>query len=571
MSTEGDDVAADDRGADVSGTPVNTLTWTQPELLDDAMRAALVGPGAPFELVREEVLGASVDVFALRSRSVGELITAAEKHGDRAYLTGESIITFAELPGAVGIAAARLAAAGVSPGDRVVLSGPTSVSLCRTALGVAALGGVLVVVNPSWTVSELAHVLAATEPALVVGDDGPLGRVRETGVMSLDGSTMSFEELYAGDDPAPLPFASVDEDDPFAIVFTSGTTGRPKGAVLTHRNAVHFCLSNAATAFVNRLVSGVESPSSGYPQTVIAASPMFHISGLFGQLVNTLAWGIAVVVAPPGRWDETVHLELTQRHHVTGWSLVPTQLWRLVEHPEFARYDVSSLESVGGGGATFEPELLRTVAERIPHVSTGMRVGYGMTECTGTFTMLQPPFEAASLATVGGAVAGAEVTIRDVAGDVVPDGEIGEIWGRSSGVFAGYWRDDEATAAVLTADRWYRTGDYGRIVDGRLHLESRLRDMIIRGGENVYPIEIENRLVEHPDVVEAAVVGIAHRTLGQEVKAVIVVRAGATVSDDDVMSFCAETLVRYKVPSVIERLDVLPRNDVGKVLKERLR
>lgn len=137
--------------------------------------------------------------------------------------------------------------------------------------------------------------------------------------------------------------------------------------------------------------------------------------------------------------------------------------------------------------------------------------------------------------------------------------------------FAGYWRDDEATAAVLTADRWYRTGDYGRIVDGRLHLESRLRDMIIRGGENVYPIEIENRLVEHPDVVEAAVVGIAHRTLGQEVKAVIVVRAGATVSDDDVMSFCAETLVRYKVPSVIERLDVLPRNDVGKVLKERLR
>ena len=554
-------------GGDGSG-----LTWTQPDLLDDSMRTALVGPGAPFELIREDVLGASVEVFAARSRSVGELIDAAVAHGDRPYLTGPgATITFAELPASVGVAAARLAAAGVSAGDRVVVSGPTSVALCRTALGVAALGAVLVVVNPSWTVAELVQVLSSTEPTVVVGDPEPLARVREASVGTVAPTTLTFAELYSGDDPEARAFVEVDEDDPFAIVFTSGTTGRPKGAILTHRNAVHFCLSNAATAFVNRLVSGVETPSSGHPQTVIAASPMFHISGLLGQLVNTLAWGISVVVAPPGRWDETVHLELTERHHVTGWSLVPTQLWRLIEHPDLARFDVSSLESVGGGGATFEPELLRTVAERIPHVRTGMRVGYGMTECAGTFTMLQPPFEAETLATVGGAVAGAEVTIRDAAGNVVPDGEIGEIWGRSSGVFAGYWRDEEATAAVLTPDRWYRTGDYGRIVDGRLHLESRLRDLIIRGGENVYPIEIENRLVEHPDIIEAAVVGVAHRTLGQEVKAVIVVRDGATVTDDDVSSFCAETLVRYKVPSAVERLDVLPRNDVGKVLKERLR
>ena len=544
------------------------LRWTQPDLLDEAMYGGLVGPGAPFELVVEDVLGAPVQVFAIRSRSVGELITAAADHGDRAYLVGpDADITFAGLPSAVGIAAARLAAVGVSPGDRVVLTGPTSLELCRTALGVAALGAVLVVANPSWTVAELAHVLTATEPSVVLGEQDPLAKAIEAGAPT----TVTFTDLYAGPDPDPLPFAEVDEDDPFAIVFTSGTTGRPKGAILTHRNAVHFCLSNAATAFVNRMVSGVESPSSGHPTTVIAASPMFHISGLLGQLVNTLAWGISVIIAPPGRWDETTHLELTQRHHVTSWSLVPTQLWRLIEHPELDRFDLSSLESVGGGGATFEPELLRVVAERIPHVGTGMRVGYGMTECSGTFTMLQPPFDAASLATVGGAVAGAEVTIRDVDGTILPDGEIGEIWGRSAGIFAGYWRDPDATAAVLDDERWYRTGDYGRIVDNRLHLESRLRDMIIRGGENVYPIEIESRLVEHPDIVEAAVVGAPHRTLGQEVKAVIVVRPGASVTAEDVATFCAETLVRYKVPTVIEIVDVLPRNDVGKVLKEQLR
>ena len=187
------------------------------------------------------------------------------------------------------------------------------------------------------------------------------------------------------------------------------------------------------------------------------------MSGLLGQLVNAVTWGITLVVPPPGRWDETVHLALTARHRVTTWSIVPTQLWRLIDHPDLDQYDLSSLETIGGGGATFPPELLRRTAERLPGVGAGVRVGYGMTEASGTLTLLQPPVAEADLASVGGATAGSEVEVRDPEGRPLPEGEVGQIWGRSAGIFLGYWGDEAATAAVLDGDRWYATGDYGRM------------------------------------------------------------------------------------------------------------
>jgi len=193
-----------------------------------------------------------------------------------------------------------------------------------------------------------------------------------------------------------------------------------------------------------------------------------------------------------------------------------------------------------------------------------------MTESCGSITLLQPPVTEERLASVGSPVAGAEVRILGSDGCPLPDGEIGEISLRSAQVFLGYWGNEEATAAVLDAERWYRTGDFGRLDDGYLTLESRLRDMIIRGGENVYPIEIENRLVEHPDIDDAAVVGVDHPDLGQEVRAVIVVRAGAVVTTETVRSWVAETLARHKVPAVVDIVDELPRNETGKVLKRQL-
>ena len=203
-------------------------------------------------------------------------------------------------------------------------------------------------------------------------------------------------------------------------------------------------------------------------------------------------------------------------------------------------------------------------------MTAGLRVGYGMTEACGPLTILQPPVAPEVFGSVGPAVAGAEIEIRDGSGASLPDGEIGMIWARSASVFLGYWDNDAATNEVLDDGRWYETGDYGRIEHGVLWIESRLRDMIIRGGENIYPIEIENRLVEHPEIDNAAVVGEDDEDLGQIVRAVVVRTGGSGLDADDVRAWVGETLARFKVPAIVEFRDELPMSDLGKVLKREL-
>jgi len=443
-----------------------------------------------------------------------------------------------------------------------------SVEHCLAIWGVAWAGAVSATMNPTWTGSELEIATRLVEPSLLVVDDDVAGRLAGAGTIRT--KVVTFDELAAAAEvasPVTEPVA-VDEDDPFVIMYTSGTTGTPKGATLSHRNAIQFSFAAAATSAVHSILHDV--PRSDRTPTVIAASPLFHMSGLLGQLTNAAVWGTTLVVAPPGRWDAGVHLELSERHDVTAWSIVPTQLWRLIDHPDLASFDLSALEMIGGGGATFSPDLLRRTAELLPGVALALRVGYGMTETAGSVTLLQPPVPEGRLDSVGMPVAGSEVRILGADGQEVPDGEIGEISVRTAQVFIGYWGDAAATAAVLDEGRWYRTGDFGRLDDGYLTLESRLRDMIIRGGENVYPIEIENRLVEHPDIDDAAVVGLDHPTLGQEVRAVIVVRDGAALTAEDVRTWAAATLARHKVPAVVDQVEALPRTETGKVLKQLL-
>ncbi len=523
-----------------------------------------------FELVDDEVLGQILPVFAQRPTSVAEILTrAATSHGDRDYLIGpDRTVTFAEAPAAAARVAATLASVyDVKPGDRVALVGGFSVEHSLAIWGIAAAGAVAVTMNPRWTASELAHAFELAEPVLAMVDRDVVDRVPGRAVARTFGQVVTESASWRSPDGFARPVA-VDEDDPFAIVFTSGTTGRPKGATLSHRNAVHFSMAAAATSAVHSIVH--ELPASAGPSRVIGSSPLFHVSGLLGQLTNAAFWGQTLVLAPPGRWDETVHLELTERHGVTTWSIVPTQLWRLVDHPRLLEFDLSELNTIGGGGASFAPELLRRTAERIPHAATALRVGYGMTETSGTVSMLQPPAPDGQSDSVGTAVAATEIEIRDADGAPVTDGEVGQIWARGAQVFLGYWNDPGATAAALDGDRWYASGDFGRIDDGYLHLESRLRDLIIRGGENIYPIEIENRLVEHPAIAEAAVIGAPHDTLGQVVKAVVVLREGETATDDDVRRWVGAEHAKFKVPAIVEFRTELPRNDTGKVLKTLL-
>jgi acyl-CoA synthetase (AMP-forming)/AMP-acid ligase II len=319
---------------------------------------------------------------------------------------------------------------------------------------------------------------------------------------------------------------------------------------------------------VDAVRSGVSPTPPQSPPAVVAVSPFFHISGTASLHVTSVNFGTTLVFPPPGRWDPLVHLELTQRYRVSSWSGVPTQYWRILEHPDFDAYDVTSVGAISSGGAPFAPELMRMLEQKMPNAVPSN--GYGMTESVGAGSLLIARGNEDKLASVGGPWAGMEIQIRDEMNRVLPAGEIGEICMRGAMIFLGYWDNPEATAAVIDEDRWYHTGDYGRIADGVLWLESRIRDLVIRGGENIYPMEIEHRLVEHPDIADAAVIGVPHRELGQEVKAFVVLREGATMSASEVQEWAAAALARFKVPTYVEFRTELPYTATGKVMKHEL-
>jgi acyl-CoA synthetase (AMP-forming)/AMP-acid ligase II len=545
-----------------------TLRW-DPSVLPEPARAALVGLGAPFELVDEPVLGVPVPSFARRARNLRQLFEAGTR--DKANLDylvfPHRTLTFGQ--------AARLANRmaevlrrdyGLGKGDRVGIASANSLAYAVAWWASVNSGAVVAGLNGWWTPSELAYGVSLTSPKVILVDERRAERFSHTDVTTpivlLDDLLAAAEALP--DDP-PAPDVPIDEDDPWIILFTSGTTGRPKGALLSHRNIVHVSMSTALNGAVVAMQTG-QAPSADQPAS-ICASPFFHVSGTLPLAYGPI-FGGKLVFAPPGAWDETTHLRLTQEHRVSAWSGVPTQFWRLLQHPDLASYDLSSVKSMGGGGAVFSPELQRLFAEKMPNARVG--TGYGMSETVGSGTRLGGSMVFEQPSSIGTVEPTCELQIRSEDGEVLGENEIGEIYLRGGCVFLGYWDNPEATAKALDAERWYATGDFGRIADGIVYLEARLRDLIIRGGENIYPIEIENRLVEHPDVYEACVVGIDHQVLGQEVAAVVVPERGTTIDATALRKWVAEALAAYKVPTIIEFRDALPYTASGKVLKHEL-
>jgi acyl-CoA synthetase (AMP-forming)/AMP-acid ligase II len=556
---------------------VSTLSYQGHDELTEEQRALLMGPGAPFEMAEEAVLGTKLLVLTNRARSLREVLQrAADRFGDQPYFVfPDETVTFAETPARVAAIARVLADEyGVGKGDRVAFASANNLTYALAQWAVICLGGITVGLNGWWTGPELVYGIELTRPKAVFGDQARLDRLAEVGALEGVGApVVLLEDLrqMASERSEPerrLPDVAIDEDDPFMILFTSGTTGRPKGATLSHRNLIAMAGLSPFSRAVEAVRSGVAPPPPKHPPAVVAVSPFFHISGTAGLHVTSVNFGTTLVFPPPGRWDPTVHLQLTDRHKVSSWSGVPTQYWRILEHPDFDAYDVSSVGAVSSGGAPFAPELMRLFAQKMPDAIPSN--GYGMTESMGAGTLLIARGNEDKLASVGGPWAGMEIQIRDEMNRVLPEGEIGEICLRGATIFLGYWDNPEATAAVIDDDRWYHTGDYGRIDDGVLWLESRIRDLIIRGGENIYPMEIEHRLVEHPDISDAAVIGVEHRELGQEVKAFVVLRAGASMSEADVQDWAAQALARFKVPTYVEFRTELPYTATGKVMKHTL-
>jgi len=568
-------------------TPVTgsgrTLSWHADELLSPPARAALTGPGGAFEIVTADVLGAPALVFRQRPPHLRAVLEQAGRdHADRVFLVAPdgAEITYADAVRRVALVAGTLERDyGIGKGDRVAFAATNSVAYILGYWAALSLGAILVNLNGWWTAPELAYGIELTTPVVVLADAkrqvllqrlaassaGPWPPVVALEVAVAEG--LAADGLAA--DPArtaAMPTTAIDEDDPVTILFTSGTTGRAKGATLTHRNWIHFALANGCGAAVGAALAGAGGGAGGGPVSIFAA-PIFHVSGT-GPLTSAPFTASTLVLPPPGRWNELVTLQLVERSRVTVLSGVPTQFWRILQHPDFDRYDTSSVGFIGGGGAVCPPELARLMAAKLPRAVGGN--GYGMTETSGLGTRLSGPAFRAHPGTVGGVGPTMRMQVRGPGGDVLGEGEIGEIFLWGAGVFAGYWNDPAATAKVLDGERWYRTGDFGQINGELLTLESRMRDLIIRGGENIYPIEIENRLVEHAEISDAAVIGVDHRTLGQEVKAFVVPAPGCAPSTEDVRRFVGQALASYKVPAYVEFRESLPYSATGKLLKREL-
>ena len=536
---------------------------------------ALLAPGAPFEMADEDVLGEPMQVFVQRARSLRQLLAQAGRFGDSDYAVFHDggrrrALTFADHERRVASVAAALADRGVGAGDRVAILAANCPEWIITFWATVSLGAVAVACNGWWTRDEIVHALAHTTPALLVADAKRLAR--------LDGADPGMPVVVIEEDfvdlegfapDAALPDIPIDEDQPALLQFTSGTTGRSKAAVLSHRSVVAFV--QVVTFLGAAQAASVGLPSTGPSRPRLAVFPMFHISGLQSASITPMATG-AGNVWPMGRFDPATVIRLTTEEGIYAWNGTATHVFRLLQDPMIETLDVSLVQNVAIGGSATTPELVRATEERFPHLVDTFTSGYGLTESGGMVSHAGNAMLQANADSVGMAMPTVGVRIVDEDGDEVPDGENGSICVRSPLVMLGYWEDVEATDQAFLPGRWLRTGDYGRLQGGELFLASRLRDLILRGGENVYPIEVEARLEQHPAVAECAVYGVDHETLGQEVKAVVVLVDGASLDLVGARAFCGEKLADYKLPEYLEVwAGPLPRNAGGKVVKAVLR
>ena len=533
-----------------------------------AVRARLTGPGGAFELVDEDVRGVRLPVFAHRGRALIDLVAnAADEYGDREYLIdgadGSVRVTYAQHRDAVAsLAEAMRDDFGVAPGDRVMILAGNCANWVVTFWAVVAAGGVAVAGNAWWTPREAQYAIAHSGTSLVVADARRTALVPDgTRVLDIDADISRLMSAHRGAALRPVP---VDEDEPAVIMYTSGTTGHPKGATHSHRNllcVVQYHRMNDA------LAAEIGAPQA-QPRRFLMSLPLFHIASLHNLAVPRLVSGDTVVI-DNGRFDLDRVLALIERERVTNWAIVPTMAHRLVSHPGLERFDLSSLTAVSVNSAPSSPALKDRLRAAVPSVQQSVIDSYGLTESSTAATVASPLDLAAHPTTVGRAIAGVEVQIRDAGGAQLADGEEGEIWLRSMFVMLGYWNDPEATAAAITPDGWLRTGDIGTMRDGLLYMSTRRTDLILRGGENVYPAEVEAVLDEHPDVAECAVFGVDSPDLGQEVAAVVVSRR--PLDETVLRDFLAERLAYFKVPSRWRITDEpLQRTATGKVVRTKL-
>ena len=526
--------------------------------------ADLLAPGGPFEMRVETVLGERMRVFKNRPPNLRTWLADSAQRGDADYLVFDAPdarrLSYREhLARVASVARALQERYGVQKGDRVGILAANCPEWILAFWASMSLGALPVGMNGWWAGDEIRFALSDCQPKVLIADRKRLARLdgADPG-MPVITVEEDFRALEEHDLTAALPNVPLDEDDATAILYTSGTSGRSKGVVHTHRNVIALVMLQL---FHGARMMRVATPLPADVQRCsLVSNPLFHVSGLYTQVVTSLVTG-AKTVWTRGRFDPQRVLELIQQERVTSWSPHGSMGPRVVHHPDVAKYDLSSVLNLGSGGAPVPRPLQEALRATFPNASSTLTVGYGLTEGTALACIAFGADLAAHPDSVGRPMPTVELEIRAA----------GEIYLRGPLIMKEYWNRPDETAASIKAGRWLRTGDIGRIADDRLYVESRKRDLILRGAENVSPVEIERRLEAHPAVREAAVVGVPHPELGQEVMAFVVPNGDAPLTADALTAWVAQALAYFKVPSKWELRDTpLPRNASGKLLRRVL-
>ncbi|WP_397421462.1 class I adenylate-forming enzyme family protein [Phenylobacterium sp.] len=547
--------------------------------------AELTGPGAPFEVAEIEVRGAPLRAFRNAPPNVRAVWLSTAAFAERDYLVYEDErLTYAQSHAQVAAVANWLLAQGVQPGDRIAIAMRNFPEWMLIYWAGACLGVAVVGMNAWWTAAEMAYGFNDAQPKIVFADAERIARIAEQPDMlgaarmvavrvdTLPAGATAWSEVIAqGGD---LPAVDVDPDADMCIFYTSGTTGFPKGAQLTHRGCVSNLMNmmfsgQAHTLATQRATGVVPDPTVAPPIPVtLITTPLFHVTANNCAAYATTAGGGKMVLMY--RWDAGEALKLVERERIGSVSGVPVMARELVTHPDFAKYDTSSLLSVGGGGAQLPPDLVAkidgTVATARPNT------GYGMTETCGIITSISGDFFVDKPASCGRAMPTFETRVVGDDGQVLPPGQPGELWVRGAPVIKGYINRPEATADSIT-DGWLHTGDVAYLdEEGFIFLVDRKKDMVLRGGENIYCAEVEAVLYQHDAVAECSVFGVPDDRLGEEVGAAVVARPGMSLSAEALRAHCAGVMAKHKIPRYIWVLDSsIPRNANGKFLKRELR
>jgi long-chain acyl-CoA synthetase len=545
---------------------------------DDPRLQSLIGSGAPFEVEDIVLDGVPLRAFVRAPRTIVDAFEMGAAHEALVHLVhDEERLTFGDVRRrSLSLARELQSSFGVAPGARVAIAMRNLPEFVVSFWGAALTGAIVVPLNSWWTGSELNYALQDAGAVLAFMDDERLERVIADGRHSATqlvsvrtdrghGADASFDELIRGAPLEPSVIARLGPDDPVTILYTSGTTGRPKGALGTNRGAIANLWNMAFVAARESLIAG-RSPGPSRQTATLAAQPLFHIGGV-ASIIGSPIGGTKLVLMR--KWDVEEGMRLAVQERVTGCGGVPAIARQILEYPgrELLELDIRTFPM---GGAAVPPDLpvraLQVFGDRVQLLN-----GYGLTETTSAVVTNVGIECAARPDSVGRPNLTADLRVTGPDGEVLDVGEVGELCFRSPQVVKGYWNDEAATRAAFD-DGWFHSGDIGYVdADGFVHVVDRIKDVVIRGGENVYCVEVEAVLHDHPAVAEVAVVGVKETFMGERVCAVVVLRPGTDVTLAQLRAFASERLAGFKCPEALCLTDELPKTATGKVAKNVVR